>query len=164
MLALVELWNRDIHGESSEKCPEGHFINQFGEVDLDEFLYPKNEDGINKWFCEYDCGKIGTFDEIWKHETMCSKKPKTNIKRINTASSIIEYNYNNLGNNFYDLKFEIVKNYEFNGYFLSILLTTHLRRFQRKYKKYFARKMAHYKDPKNLLHRSIHAKFPSIKY
>ena len=100
------------------------------------------------------------FQKIWKHETMCTKRPPNYIRK-NTAPSIIEESYNTISNNS-NLKLEIVKNYEKDGYFLSIIITSRLRIIQRLWRKYYSKRMKHFKNIKNILYREINGKYPSL--
>jgi hypothetical protein len=49
--------------------------------------------------------------------------------------------------------------YEHNGYSLSLPKTSYLSIFQRKWKKYYYKKLQFYKNIRNLQYRQIHGKF-----
>ena len=54
---------------------------------------------------------------------------------------------------------QIIKRYEIDDTYLCIIKTIWLKIFQRKYKNYYNKKMNYYKNPKNIMNRSIHGKW-----
>tara|TARA_Y100001970_G_C14175339_1_gene826638 strand:- start:61 stop:423 length:363 start_codon:yes stop_codon:yes gene_type:complete len=66
------------------------------------------------------------------------------------------YNYNN--SNIVTTP-QIIKRYEIDDTCLCVIKTIWLKIFQRKYKNYYNKKMKYYKNPKNIMNRSVYGKW-----
>lgn len=69
-------------------------------------------------------------------------------------------NWNNVNN---PCTLQIVEKISYNDYELCIIKTHLLKIIQRKWKKYYKRKMAYFKNPRNLLYRQLHGKWHHSK-
>ena len=154
-LGLVEIINPNFHGSvyNHNNWLNTHYLTYEANINIEEFYCDISKDDINLLNNQI---KTNMLRYELNNNTEMQHPCIRNYKKIVSKSNFVnlEIIENKLVNYRQDESIDLIS--------VSILKTFWLRILQRKWKKYYKKKIQFIKNMKNLYYREIHGKYPSF--